>query len=154
MSREVKLLLLGAGASGKSTVLKQMRFLHNKPFSADEVEDYRYVKRREKQGGLQFERQTPDEVAKLPCSDTPSKIIFHNVVAGMEEIIDTLDSEGTQVEPQNRQYIRVADHEYPLRTDEPFPPAYLVPLQKLWADKAVADIWSRGYEYVLHENMG
>lgn len=41
MAREVKLLLLGAGASGKSTVLKQMRFLHNKPCSSEEVEDYR-----------------------------------------------------------------------------------------------------------------
>jgi guanine nucleotide-binding protein subunit alpha len=41
LEREVKLLLLGAGASGKSTVLKQMRILHNKPFSPDEIEDYR-----------------------------------------------------------------------------------------------------------------
>ncbi|WOO82500.1 Guanine nucleotide-binding protein alpha-2 subunit [Vanrija pseudolonga] len=43
MSREVKLLLLGAGASGKSTVLKQMRYLHRKPFSPGEVEDYRKI---------------------------------------------------------------------------------------------------------------
>lgn len=43
MAREVKLLLLGAGASGKSTVLKQMRFIHAKPFTAAEVEDYRWV---------------------------------------------------------------------------------------------------------------
>lgn len=45
MSREVKLLLLGAGASGKSTVLKQMRYIHAKPFSPEEVEDYRCVQR-------------------------------------------------------------------------------------------------------------
>lgn len=50
MSREVKLLLLGAGASGKSTVLKQMRYLHRKPFSPGEVEDYRWVGRRRGQG--------------------------------------------------------------------------------------------------------
>lgn len=43
MAREVKLLLLGAGASGKSTVLKQMRLIHNKSFSPDEVEDYRKI---------------------------------------------------------------------------------------------------------------
>lgn len=41
MAREVKLLLLGAGASGKSTVLKQMRYIHSRPFSVEEVEDYR-----------------------------------------------------------------------------------------------------------------
>lgn len=38
---EVKLLLLGSGASGKSTVLKQMRYIHAKPFSPEEIEDYR-----------------------------------------------------------------------------------------------------------------
>ncbi len=40
---EVKLLLLGSGASGKSTVLKQMRYIHAKPFTPDEIEDYRCV---------------------------------------------------------------------------------------------------------------
>ncbi|KAL7423443.1 hypothetical protein Q5752_001023 [Cryptotrichosporon argae] len=43
LQREVKLLLLGAGASGKSTVLKQMRYLHARPFSPEEVEDYRKI---------------------------------------------------------------------------------------------------------------
>lgn len=41
MQKEVKLLLLGAGASGKSTVLKQMRLIHDRPFKEDEIEDYR-----------------------------------------------------------------------------------------------------------------
>ena len=57
MAKEVKLLLLGAGASGKSTVyvpsllcrtvlmgrLKQMRLIHNKGYTPDEIEDFRYV---------------------------------------------------------------------------------------------------------------
>ncbi|WVQ99881.1 hypothetical protein IAU59_007024 [Kwoniella sp. CBS 9459] len=41
LAKEVKLLLLGAGASGKSTILKQMRLIHNKPFEPVEIEDYR-----------------------------------------------------------------------------------------------------------------
>ncbi|BEI89763.1 uncharacterized protein CcaverHIS019_0211250 [Cutaneotrichosporon cavernicola] len=40
---EVKLLLLGSGASGKSTVLKQMRYIHARSFAPDEIEDYRKI---------------------------------------------------------------------------------------------------------------
>jgi hypothetical protein len=43
MQKEVKLLLLGAGASGKSTVLKQMRLINNLPWSAEEREDFRRI---------------------------------------------------------------------------------------------------------------
>ncbi len=38
LRQQVKLLLLGAGASGKSTVLKQMRLIHNVKFTDSEVE--------------------------------------------------------------------------------------------------------------------
>jgi hypothetical protein len=36
--KHIKLLLLGAGASGKSTVLKQMRLIHNVTFTEEEIE--------------------------------------------------------------------------------------------------------------------
>jgi guanine nucleotide-binding protein G(i) subunit alpha len=42
-SREVKLLLLGAGESGKSTIVKQMKIIHEKGFSQDECYLYRPV---------------------------------------------------------------------------------------------------------------
>jgi len=41
MSAQVKVLLLGSGDSGKSTILKQMRLIHQVPFSAGEIEGYR-----------------------------------------------------------------------------------------------------------------
>ncbi|KAG7553586.1 hypothetical protein FFLO_03018 [Filobasidium floriforme] len=43
MRQHVKLLLLGAGASGKSTVLKQMRLIHNVSFTPAELEYYRQL---------------------------------------------------------------------------------------------------------------
>jgi len=43
MASQVKVLLLGSGDSGKSTVLKQMRLIHKVPFSPSEVEHYRQL---------------------------------------------------------------------------------------------------------------
>jgi len=43
MASQVKVLLLGSGDSGKSTVLKQMRVIHKIPFSPLEFEHYRQL---------------------------------------------------------------------------------------------------------------
>ncbi|KAG8742125.1 hypothetical protein FRC10_001995 [Ceratobasidium sp. 414] len=40
---QVKVLLLGSGDSGKSTVLKQMRVIHNDKFTPQEIESYRQL---------------------------------------------------------------------------------------------------------------
>jgi len=42
-SKEVKLLLLGAGESGKSTIVKQMRIIHEAGYSKEECQRYRPV---------------------------------------------------------------------------------------------------------------
>ena len=41
--KAVKVLLLGSGDSGKSTILKQMRLIHRVPFSSQEIESYRQL---------------------------------------------------------------------------------------------------------------
>ncbi|KAG8935897.1 hypothetical protein FRC02_005652 [Tulasnella sp. 418] len=43
LANQVKVLLLGSGDSGKSTVLKQMRLIHNVAFTPEEIESYRQL---------------------------------------------------------------------------------------------------------------
>jgi len=43
LASQVKVLLLGSGDSGKSTILKQMRLIHRLPFDAREIEHYRQL---------------------------------------------------------------------------------------------------------------
>ncbi|KZP22079.1 heterotrimeric G-protein alpha subunit, GPA2-like protein [Athelia psychrophila] len=43
MAIQVKVLLLGSGDSGKSTILKQMRLIHRIPFDEREIEMYRQL---------------------------------------------------------------------------------------------------------------
>ncbi|KAG6915633.1 hypothetical protein DXG01_010634 [Tephrocybe rancida] len=43
MASQVKVLLLGSGDSGKSTILKQMRLIHKLPFTPQEIEQFRQL---------------------------------------------------------------------------------------------------------------
>uniref|UniRef100_A0A673AVM7 Guanine nucleotide binding protein (G protein), alpha activating activity polypeptide O, a n=1 Tax=Sphaeramia orbicularis TaxID=375764 RepID=A0A673AVM7_9TELE len=42
-AKDVKLLLLGGGESGKSTIVKQMKIIHEDGFSGDDVKQYKPV---------------------------------------------------------------------------------------------------------------
>ncbi|WVQ81951.1 hypothetical protein IAT38_004078 [Cryptococcus sp. DSM 104549] len=69
LAKEVKLLLLGAGASGKSTILKQMRLIHDRPFQPDEIEDYRKITFSNIVGGMRSIIDVMDELGLAVASE-------------------------------------------------------------------------------------
>lgn len=74
LRQQVKLLLLGAGASGKSTVLKQMRLIHNVKFTDSEVEYYRQLVFLNIVQGMKLIVDTMDE-CQLQVNSTNRKYI-------------------------------------------------------------------------------
>ncbi|VBB25949.1 unnamed protein product [Acanthocheilonema viteae] len=84
----VKLLLLGAGECGKSTILKQMQILHSNGFTEDEINERKAVVYNNTVTSMYAILKAMDNVVHLPLKD-PSKeltkeIIFRVVEAGEE----------------------------------------------------------------------
>ncbi|EPS99657.1 hypothetical protein FOMPIDRAFT_1024123 [Fomitopsis schrenkii] len=62
LAKQVKVLLLGSGDSGKSTILKQMRLIHRVPFSPQEVESYRQLVFNNLTHGMKYVIDAMDEM--------------------------------------------------------------------------------------------
>lgn len=69
MKRQVKLLLLGAGESGKSTFLKQMRIIHGINFESHLIKEYQQVIYQNVVKGLKVLVDARDKLA-IPWGDT------------------------------------------------------------------------------------
>ncbi|KAG9032306.1 hypothetical protein FRB95_001627 [Tulasnella sp. JGI-2019a] len=123
MSRQVKVLLLGSGDSGKSTILKQMKVIHNVGFTPQELEYYRQ---------LVFSNMVLGMKA---------------VIEAAEEWQMELSDENEKYLPM------FEGHPEEIRDGEPLPTDWLVPLQSLWDDPAVQKARSRGNEAALPENL-
>ncbi|KAK6753157.1 hypothetical protein RB195_012638 [Necator americanus] len=120
----VKLLLLGAGECGKSTVLKQMRILHDHGFSQEEAEQQKgVVYNNTVQAMAQILRAMNGLKISLedPSKEADARVVLDTIKAGQES--------------------------------EPFTPELTQALKNLWADPAVSvTAINRGNEYQLTES--
>ncbi|KAK0720827.1 guanine nucleotide binding protein, alpha subunit [Lasiosphaeris hirsuta] len=123
MTKEVKLLLLGAGESGKSTVLKQMKLIYSQGFSKNEKLEWK------------------------PVVFTNIVQSFRLIFDAMNELDIKFENEDNE---KNMAHIMV---DYEMRADEPLPMDYLEPIKKLWVDGGVKKAIDKGNEYALHDNL-
>lgn len=123
MAREVKLLLLGAGESGKSTILKQMRLIYAQGFSKADKEQYRVII---------FTNITESMRLILEQMDL-YRIAFQN--------------------PENEQHVTLLMNLREISRGETMPKEYLSPLKSLWGDEGVQSAVKRGNEFALHDNL-
>ncbi|KAK6076828.1 g protein alpha subunit [Seiridium cupressi] len=123
MAREVKLLLLGAGESGKSTVLKQMKLIYAQGFSKNERLEWKPV---------------------VFSNVVQSMRLIFDVMNDQSIEFENKDNEKNQA-------MILVDHE--ISPNENLPEEYLEPIKTLWSDAGVQKAVLKGNEYALHDNL-
>ncbi|KAK5135884.1 hypothetical protein LTR08_004534 [Meristemomyces frigidus] len=123
LAKEVKLLLLGAGESGKSTVLKQMRVIHAKGFQLPERKQWKVTI---------FQNLLH---------------AFQVVFGAMEE------QEVDFAEDGNIRWAEVIAADPEIGPDDSMPLDCLNAFKSLWRDDGVQAAIKKGNEYALHDNL-
>ncbi|AEO56945.1 hypothetical protein MYCTH_2302506 [Thermothelomyces thermophilus ATCC 42464] len=123
MAKEVKLLLLGAGESGKSTVLKQMKLIYAQGFSKHEKMEWK------------------------PVVFTNILQSFRLIADAMNDLNIAFEN------PENEKHMAQMMVDYEMTADEPLPEEYLEPVKRLWTDAGVRKAMEKGNEYALHDNL-
>ena len=119
----IKILLLGAGESGKSTVVKQMKIIHGDGYSKDELESFR-----------------PVIYGNLASS-------MRVVVSNMENLGIPFSS------PANREYASIImSLSTSIPNYSSVPSEVAEAFRRLWSDQGVKACFSRAYEYQLNDS--
>ncbi|RVE47710.1 hypothetical protein evm_007599 [Chilo suppressalis] len=122
-AKDIKLLLLGAGESGKSTIVKQMKIIHESGFTNEDFKQYRpVVYSNTIQSLVAILRAMPNLGITYGNKDRESdgKMVF-DVIQRMEDT-------------------------------EPFSEELLAAMKRLWADSGVQECFGRSNEYQLNDS--
>lgn len=122
-AKDIKLLLLGAGESGKSTIVKQMKIIHDSGFSTEDFKQYKpVVYSNTIQSMVAILRAMPN--LGIPFSnnerESDAKLVY-DVVSRMEDT-------------------------------EPFSDDLLNGMIRLWNDPGVQECFGRSNEYQLNDS--
>ncbi|XP_040565402.1 guanine nucleotide-binding protein G(o) subunit alpha isoform X1 [Lepeophtheirus salmonis] len=122
-AKDIKLLLLGAGESGKSTIVKQMKIIHESGFTSEDFKQYRpVVYSNTIQSLVAILRAMPNLGISFSNGDreADAKMVM-DVVSRMEDT-------------------------------EPFSEELLHGMKRLWVDAGVQECFSRSNEYQLNDS--
>ncbi|XP_043463267.1 guanine nucleotide-binding protein G(o) subunit alpha [Leptopilina heterotoma] len=122
-AKDIKLLLLGAGESGKSTIVKQMKIIHESGFTPEDFKQYRpVVYSNTIQSLVAILRAMPNLGIGFSTNEreTDAKMVF-DVIQRMEDT-------------------------------EPFSEELLAAMKRLWADNGVQECFGRSNEYQLNDS--
>nr|P53359.2 RecName: Full=Guanine nucleotide-binding protein G(o) subunit alpha [Manduca sexta]CAA88905.1 alpha subunit, Go, heterotrimeric guanyl nucleotide binding protein [Manduca sexta] len=122
-AKDIKLLLLGAGESGKSTIVKQMKIIHESGFTNEDFKQYRPVV---------YSNTIQSLVAILRAMPT----------LGITYANKDRESDGKMV----------FDVIQRMEDTEPFSEELLAAMKRLWADAGVQECFGRSNEYQLNDS--
>ncbi|XP_059680907.1 guanine nucleotide-binding protein G(o) subunit alpha isoform X3 [Gavia stellata] len=123
-AKDVKLLLLGAGESGKSTIVKQMKIIHEDGFSGEDVKQYKPV----------------------VYSNTIQSL------AAIVRAMDTLGIEYARTSCAGEGRMAFGLAESVSEGEKPFSPELLSAMMRLWADSGIQECFNRSREYQLNDS--
>ena len=118
-----KLLVLGAGESGKSTIVKQMKIIHESGFTSEDFKQYRPVV---------YSNTIQSLVAILRAMPNLNITFSYNEREGDAKMVMDVVS-------------RMED-------TEPFSEELLAGMKRLWVDVGVQECFSRSNEYQLNDS--
>lgn len=124
LRNEIKMLLLGAGESGKSTILKQMKLIHEGSYTTAERESYKEIIF---SNTIQSMRVILDamQLMQIPFDDQ-SLLLSGQMIQSLPTHVD----------------------------QEYLDPQISTAIQKLWLDPGVKTCYSRSREYQLNDSAG
>ncbi|OAL17721.1 hypothetical protein AYO22_11377 [Fonsecaea multimorphosa] len=119
---EIKMLLLGAGESGKSTILKQMKLIHEGGYSRDERESFK----------------------EIIYSNTVQSMRV--ILEAMESLELPLDDQRAEY------HVQTIFMQPPQIEGDSLPPEVGAAIKALWQDAGVQECFKRSREYQLNDS--
>jgi len=122
----IKLLLLGAGESGKSTLAKQLMIIHAQGYEKEE-----------------------DRIRYKP-------IVYSNILSNMRSLIEAINTLGFTLKEENEAAVKlvreVDEDTFRSTTSEGMPANLVQGIKDLWNDPAIQQCFQKSSEFQLQDN--